>query len=63
LTAYFRNLSEAGHEEVVSLSTVQLRDGSILYMVGVAPESEYDVYERAFDRARQTLQISDQRTR
>jgi hypothetical protein len=60
LTASFTNRSDEGHQEVVTLSTVQLRDGSMLYMIGVAPENEYNVYQRAFDRARQTLQINEQ---
>jgi beta-barrel assembly-enhancing protease len=60
ITAQFRNRAETGEDEIVTLSTVQLRDGSLLYMVGVAPENEYNVYDRAFQRARQTLQISEQ---
>jgi hypothetical protein len=62
LTAYFTNRSDAtGQQEVVSLSTVQMRDGSLLYFVGVAPQDESEVYDRVFRRARQTAQISDQR--
>jgi hypothetical protein len=62
LTAQFSNQAESGDEEIVTLSTVQLNDGSLLYMIGVAPSSEYGVYSRAFQRARQTLQISEQRS-
>ena len=46
----------------MSLSTVQLRDGSLLYIIGVAPEDEASVYDRVFRRARQTAQISEQTT-
>jgi len=63
LTAVFTNRSEEDDVEVVTLTTVQLPDRSLLYMIGVAPENEYSAYERAFQRARQTLQISEQPTR
>jgi hypothetical protein len=61
LTAYFSNRSENNDDEVVVLSTVELRDGSMLYIIGVAPEAEYNLYERPFQRARQSLVINDQR--
>jgi Zn-dependent protease with chaperone function len=61
LTAYFTNRSATGEQEVVTVSTVQLRDGSMLYVVGVAPRDEIDTYDRIFQRARQTMQISEQR--
>jgi hypothetical protein len=60
LTAQFSNQAETGQEEVVTLSTVQLNDGNLLYMVGVAPANEYSIYNRAVQRARQTLQITEQ---
>ena len=64
LTALFTNTSEStGEREIVSLSTVQLRDGSLLYIIGVSPEDETSVYDRVFRRARQTAQISEQSTR
>ena len=35
------NVSEVtGQREYVNLSTAQLRDGSVLYMIGVAPQPE-----------------------
>lgn len=62
LTAQFTNRSEAtGDREIVTLSTVELRDGSLLYLVGVAPEDESGTYDRIFQRARQTLRITDTR--
>jgi hypothetical protein len=39
--------------------TTQLRDGSILYLVGVAPQSEAQTYDAAFRRVRQSVQIAD----
>ena len=38
LTTTLSNVSEVtGDTEAVNLSTVQLRDGSVLFMIGVAP--------------------------
>jgi hypothetical protein len=54
------NVSEVtGQREYVSLMTTQLRDGSILYLVGVAPQSEAQTYDTAFRRVRQSVQIAD----
>lgn len=54
------NVSEVtGQREYVNLSTAQLRDGNILYMIGVAPQPEAAAYERTFQRVRDTLQIAD----
>jgi beta-barrel assembly-enhancing protease len=60
LTTTLSNVSEVtGQPEYVSLSTTQLRNGNILYMIGVAPRSEATTYEAAFRRVRQNLQIAD----
>ncbi|MBI4266542.1 MAG: M48 family metalloprotease [Acidobacteria bacterium] len=60
LTAPLSNVSDVtGQREYVALSTTRLRDGSLLYMVGVAPQSEAGTYETAFRRVRQSLQIAD----
>jgi len=54
------NMSEVtGQREYVNLATAQLRNGDILYVIGVAPQPEADTYERAFQRVRETLQIAD----
>jgi hypothetical protein len=54
------NVSEAtGQREYVNLATAQLRNGNILYVIGVAPQPEADTYERTFQRVRETLQIAD----
>ncbi|HEY5618127.1 MAG TPA: M48 family metallopeptidase [Vicinamibacterales bacterium] len=54
------NVSEVtGQREYINLSTAQLRDGTLLYMIGVAPQPEAAAYERAFQRVRETLQIAD----
>ena len=60
ITQPLSNISEVtGQREYVSLSTTQLRDGSVLYMIGVAPQSEASTYESAFRRVRQSLEIAD----
>jgi Zn-dependent protease with chaperone function len=60
ITTPLSNVSEVtGEREYITLSTTQLRDGSLLYIVGVAPQSEAKTYENAFRRVRQSLQIAD----
>ena len=48
-----------GQREYVNLATAQLRNGDILYVIGVAPQPEAGTYERTFQRVRETLQIAD----
>ena len=60
LTTTLTNVSEVtGAPETVNLSTVQLQDGSLLYMIGVAPQNEANTYNSAFNRVRQTLRLAD----
>lgn len=60
LTTTMSNVSDAtGQSEAITLTTVQLRDGSILYVLGVAPSDDAQVYFNAFNRVRQSLQLSD----
>jgi beta-barrel assembly-enhancing protease len=60
LTTVLTNTSEVtGQRERIALSTTQLRDGSLLYVIGVAPETEAGTYNATFQRVRQSLQISD----
>jgi beta-barrel assembly-enhancing protease len=54
------NVSEVtGQRESVSLTTTQLSDGRVLYLIGVSPQDEARVYEEAFQRVRQSIQLSD----
>jgi len=54
------NVSEVtGQRESVSLTTTQLSDGRVLFLIGVSPQSEARVYEDAFQRVRQSVQLSD----
>jgi hypothetical protein len=60
LTTVLSNVSEVtGERERVALSTAQLRDGSVLYVIGVAPQNEAGNYDSTFRRVRQSLQIAD----
>jgi hypothetical protein len=45
------NVSEAtGNQEVIDLYTTQLSDGSLFYVIGVAPRQEYNSYSDVFRR-------------
>ena len=60
LTTPLTNVSEVtGQQEAVSLSTAHLRDGSVLYLIGVSPRGEVSTYDRAFRQVRQSMQIAD----
>ena len=60
LSTTLRNVSEVtGGAEMVAVSTVPLRDGSVLYLIGVVPQDETDAYGAVFRRIKQTMQISD----
>jgi hypothetical protein len=60
LTVDMRNVSEAtGRAERVLLSTVGLRDGSLLYVIAVAPQEEVSVYNTAFRRMKDSIQLTD----
>jgi hypothetical protein len=54
------NVSEVtGQRETVSLTTTQLTDGRLLYLIGVAPQNEASAYDDAFRRVRQSVELSD----
>jgi Zn-dependent protease with chaperone function len=54
------NVSDAtGQPEVIQLITTQLRDGTLFYMVGVAPDSEYRAYEPAFQQVVRSIRLND----
>ena len=60
LTTPLSNVSEVtGEREYITLSTTQLRDGSLFYIIGVAPQPQANQYEAAFRRVRQSVQIRD----
>ncbi len=60
LTTNLSNVSEVtGERETVNLSTVQLSDGSLLFMIGVAPQDEARTYMNTFNRIRQSIQLAN----
>ena len=59
LTTLLSNVSEASGQETIAVSTTYLRDGNVLFLVGVSPRTEAADYESAFRRIRRSLQISD----
>ena len=60
MTTTLSNVSDAtGEPEAVNVSTVQLRDGSLLFIIGVAPSDESRTYLNTFDRVRESVQLSD----
>lgn len=60
LTTTLTNVSEVtGEREVVNVSTVPLRDGSVLFVIGVAPQDEARTYTTTFSRVRQSIQLAD----
>jgi Zn-dependent protease with chaperone function len=60
LSVTLRNVSEVtGAAELVSVSTVPLRDGSLLYLIAVAPQDEANTYSGAFRRVKQSVRLND----
>jgi beta-barrel assembly-enhancing protease len=60
LTTLLSNTSDVtGRPEQVALSTTQLRNGNMLFMIAVAPEDDSTDYDLAFRRVRQGLVIND----
>ena len=60
ITVQLANVSEVtGQPEYISLSTTELRNGSLLYVIGVAPRTEAGTYDNAFKKVRQNIQIAD----
>ena len=60
ITVDLANVSEVtGQPEYISLSTTELRNGGLLYVIGVAPRTEAGTYQDAFRRIRQNIQVAD----
>ncbi len=54
------NTNEAtGQPEVVNVVTTQLRNGELLYIISVAPESDYNTYQNTFQNVLRSLQLND----
>ena len=58
LRAVLSNTSEAtGQRENVEVVTTQMRDGSLLYTIGVAPSNEYSSYRGVFNRIVNSIEL------
>jgi len=54
------NVSDAtGRPEVIQLYTTTLRDGTLFYVVGVAPEQEYPAYESTFQQVVRSIRLNE----
>jgi hypothetical protein len=54
------NMSDVTRQpEGIALYTTRLNDGSLFFVVGVAPAREFNQYRRIFDRSVQSLQLND----
>ena len=59
ITATLSNVSDVtGQQEHIAVTTTTLPDGNVLYMIGVAPQSEARTYEQTFRRVRQSVTIA-----
>lgn len=57
LAATLSNVSANGDPEAVTLTTVPLENGTLLFMIGVAPQGEARSYQNTFGRVRQSVKI------
>ena len=54
------NRNEAtGRDETLQVYTTTLRNGNLMYAIGVAPADEFGSYRRVFDRVVGSLQVVD----
>jgi hypothetical protein len=60
LSLLLSNTNEAtGQPEVVNIGTTQLRNGELLYLITVVPESDYSYYQVTFANILRTVQLND----
>jgi hypothetical protein len=60
LSISLTNVSDVtGRPEVVMLYTTMLRNGDLFYLIGVAPEEEFQTYQRSFVVIVQNIAIND----
>jgi hypothetical protein len=61
LATVLSNVSDVtGEQERLALYTTQLNDGSLFYVVGVAPADEFSGYQQVFNRSVRSLQLNDE---
>jgi hypothetical protein len=60
LTSLVSNVSEAtGTPETIEIFTAVMRNGNLLYVLGVVPADSFNDYQPAFGRVVQSIQLSD----
>ncbi|HEV3217644.1 MAG TPA: M48 family metallopeptidase [Vicinamibacterales bacterium] len=60
LRTVLNNVSDVTRRaEQIELFTTQMNDGSLFYVIGVAPSVEFTTYQRAFDDAVRSIQLND----
>ena len=60
LATVLTNVSDVTRQqERIALYTTQLNDGSLFFVVGVAPAREFNAYRQIFNRSVQSLQLND----
>jgi beta-barrel assembly-enhancing protease len=60
LATVLTNVSDVTRaQERIALYTTRLTDGSLFFVVGVAPASEFNGYRQIFNRSVQSLQLND----
>jgi Zn-dependent protease with chaperone function len=60
LATVLSNVSEVTRQqERIALYTTQLTDGSLFFVVGVAPANEFAAYRQIFNRSVQSLELND----
>jgi hypothetical protein len=60
LSISLSNTNEAtGQPEIINVVTTQLRNGQLLYIISVAPESDYNTYQSTFQNVLRSVQLND----
>ncbi|MEO5739394.1 MAG: M48 family metalloprotease [Vicinamibacterales bacterium] len=60
LTTVLTNVSDVtGGQERIALYTVQMADGNLFYVVGVAPSQEFSRYQNVFNQVVRSIQLND----
>ncbi|HKY23275.1 MAG TPA: M48 family metallopeptidase [Vicinamibacterales bacterium] len=61
LATVLTNMSDVtGDQERIALYTAQLADGSLFYVVGVAPSQEFSRYQGVFNQVVRSIQLNDE---
>ena len=60
LATMLSNVSDVtGEQEQIALYTTQLTDGSLFFVVGVAPAREFSRYQQVFNQSDRSIQLND----